>query len=530
MNEDNPQDQPVPASNDAVPSTQAAEVAAQPATDAAADTTGTAPASPAHTAPAAAPVQGHEVPSTFTSHAPAAPVIAPVPYGYAAPSTPAAASAPGAAFGIPTATSHTQPTQPLGGDASLGGSADGTKTKEQKSRGGAKFAAFIVAAALVGGVAGFGGGALMNGLQNPPSSGTAEGPQTVTVNNPGSVNETTAVATEALPSVVTIEVAGSDQGGSGSGVIISDDGYVLTNTHVVTLGGAVADPTIRVTTSDGRIFEATVVGTDPIYDLAVIKLKDAKGLTPMEFADSSKLNVGDTAVALGAPLGLANSVTTGIVSALNRSIQIASSALPDSSSEDAPEQQQPDQGQGQGPFQFDIPGSGTPQTSDSISIAVIQTDAAINHGNSGGALVNSKGELIGINVAIASSGSSEESGSIGIGFAIPSNIAKRVSEEIIADGAATHGLLGASVQDASSVQGATVSGAYIAKANDGGAAAAGGLQEGDIVTEFNGVPITSASDLTAQVRAAAAGSEAKVTYVRGGKSYDIEVTLGELAG
>lgn len=542
MNEDNPQDQSAPASNDAVPSAEAAEVAAQSATDAAADNATPAPATPASAAPApvtpasaapapAAPVHGHEMPSTFASQAPAAPVIAPVLQGYAAPAAtaPATATAQGAAFGIPTASSYTQPTQPLDGGAGLPG--EGTKTKEQKPRSGAKFAAFIVAAALVGGVAGFGGGALLNGLQDQPSSGTATGPQTVTVNNPGSVNETTAVATAALPSVVTIEVAGSDQAGSGSGVIISDDGYVLTNTHVVTLGGAVADPTIRVTTSDGRIFEATVVGTDPIYDLAVIKLKDAKGLTPIDFADSSKLNVGDTAVALGAPLGLANSVTTGIVSALNRSIQIASSALPDSSSEDAPNQQQtPDQGQGQGPFQFDIPGSGTPQTSDSISIAVIQTDAAINHGNSGGALVNSKGELIGINVAIASSGSSEESGSIGIGFAIPSNIAKRVSDEIIADGAATHGLLGASVQDASSVQGATVSGAYIAKATDGGAAAAAGIQEGDVVTTFNGVPITSASDLTAQVRAAAAGSDAKVTYVRGGKQYDVEVKLGELAG
>ncbi|KJL24018.1 Periplasmic serine endoprotease DegP precursor [Microbacterium oxydans] len=543
MNEDNPQDQSVPASNDAVPSTEAAQVAAQPATEAAADSTAPAvaptpvaptPVDSTPDAPAAAvQAHGHEIPSSFASQAPAAPVIAPVASGYAAPTAgaPGTASAQGAAFGLPTATAFTQPTQPLDGGALHSGLGDGTKTKEQKPRGGAKFAAFIVAAALVGGVAGFGGGALLNGIQDRPSSGTATGPQTVTVNNPGSVNETTAVATAALPSVVTIEVAGSNQAGSGSGVIISDDGYVLTNTHVVTLGGAVADPTIRVTTSDGRIFEATVVGTDPIYDLAVIKLKDAKGLTPMEFADSSKLNVGDTAVALGAPLGLANSVTTGIVSALNRSIQIASSALPDSSSQDAPDQQQtPDQGQGQGPFQFDIPGSGAPQTSDSISIAVIQTDAAINHGNSGGALVNSKGELIGINVAIASSGSSEESGSIGIGFAIPSNVAKRVSDEIIADGVATHGLLGASVQDASSVQGATVSGAYIAKANEGGAAAAAGIKEGDVVTEFNGVPITSASDLTAQVRAAAAGSDAKVTYVRGGKDYQVDVKLGELAG
>ena len=517
MNEDNTQDNPAPASNDAVSSTDAAQVAAQPVTDAAADTAVPAAAS---AAPApAAPAPGHEVPSTFTSHAPAAPVIASVPYG----ATGQAGSAPGtgAAFGIPAPLPNTQPTQPLG-DAG-----DGVKTKEQKPRGGAKIAAFIVAAALVGGVAGFGGGALLNGLQDRPSSGTASGPQTVTVNNPGSVNETTAVATAALPSVVTIEVAGQEEAGSGSGVIISDDGYVLTNTHVVTLGGAAADPTIRVTTSDGHIYDATIVGTDPIYDLAVIKLKDAQDLTPIDFADSSKLNVGDTSVALGAPLGLANSVTTGIVSALNRSIQIASSALPDSSSEDAPEQQSPEDGQG--PFQFDIPGNRGQQTSDSISIAVIQTDAAINHGNSGGALVNSKGELIGINVAIASSGNSEESGSIGIGFAIPSNIAKRVSEELIADGAATHGLLGASVQDASTIEGATVAGAAIAKVNPGGAADEAGLKEGDIVTEFNGVPITSSTDLTAQVRAAAAGSNASLTYVRGGKTYDIEVTLGELA-
>jgi putative serine protease PepD len=144
--------------------------------------------------------------------------------------------------------------------------------------------------------------------------------------------------------------------------------------------------------------------------------------------------------------------------------------------------------------------------------------------------VNAKGELIGINVAIASSGSSEESGSIGIGFAIPANIAQRVSEEIIADGAASHGLLGASVRDAASVENADVSGAYIAEVTGGGAAAAGGLKADDVVTAFNGVPITSASDLTAQVRAAAAGSDAKVTYIRGGKEYEIEVTLGELAG
>lgn len=466
----------------------------------------------------AAPRQGHEVPSVFTSQPPVPPSGQP---------------ASGTAFGVPSANAQTHPTQPLDESARFGSASapTNTATKEARSKGGSKIAAVIVAAALVGGVAGFGGGALLSGLQGQPTSGIAGGPQTVTVNNPGSVNETTAVATEALPSVVTIEVAGSEEAGSGSGVIISDDGYVVTNTHVVTLGGAAADPAIRVTTADGRIFDATIVGTDPIYDLAVIKLTDAEGLTPIEFANSSDLNVGDTAVALGAPLGLANSVTTGIVSALNRSIQIASAALPESSSEDAPEDQQaPEEGQGEGPFQFDLPGNTAQQTSESISIAVIQTDAAINHGNSGGALVNSKGELIGINVAIASAGSSEESGSIGIGFAIPSNIAQRVSEEIIADGAATHGLLGASVRDAASVEGSDVAGAYIAEVTGGGAAAEAGLEAEDVVTEFNGVPITSASDLTAQVRAAAGGSDATVTYVRGGKEYEVDVTLGDLAG
>lgn len=549
MNEDTTPDQPAPASHDAAPSAPASSDVDRSTTDAATPTPAgeAAPVAAASGIPAA-PGRGHEVPPTFTSSQPAtpafdaptfeapaahlgqAPTAPQAPYGAPAPQGPAfqgssphgapTATAPGAAFGIHTA-------QPVAGSAPEG---PAVKTKE-KPRAGVKFAAIVVAAALVGGVAGFGGGAILTGISNQNTTGVAQGPETVTVNNPGSVNETTAVATAALPSVVTIEVAGSNEAGSGSGVIISKDGYVLTNTHVVTLGGAVADPTIRVTTSDGRIFSATVVGTDPIYDLAVIKLTDAKDLTPIDFADSSKLNVGDTAVALGAPLGLSNSVTTGIVSALNRSIQIQSSALPDSSSEDAPqEQQSPEEGDGQGPFQFDLPGNGSQQSSESISIAVIQTDAAINHGNSGGALVNSKGQLIGINVAIAGSGSSEESGSIGIGFAIPSNIAKRVSEEIIADGAATHGLLGASVRDAASAENASVSGAYIADVTGGGAAAAAGLKADDIVTAFNGVPITSANDLTAQVRAAAAGSDAKVTYIRGGKEYEIDVTLGQLAG
>jgi putative serine protease PepD len=358
----------------------------------------------------------------------------------------------------------------------------------------------------------------------------------VTVNDTDSVNQTTAIAAKVVPSVVTISASSESGGGTGSGVVLTEDGYVVTNTHVVTLDGATGDATIRVTTSDGRVYDAEVVGTDPTYDLAVIKLQDASGLTPMEFADSSDLNVGDTTIAVGAPLGLSNTVTTGIVSALNRSIEIASSAAPDSDSSDgsdsgdgstpAPEDQQ-------SPFQFDF-GDGSQQqtTTDSIKIAVIQTDAAINPGNSGGALVDSEGKLIGINVAIASAGGSSaggQSGSIGVGFSIPSNVVQRVTDEIIENGVATHGLLGASVQSAAYVDGAEITGAYIAEVSDGGAAAKGGLEAGDIVTEFNGIPITDSVDLTAQVRAAAAGSGATITFVRDGKTKTVDVTLGELA-
>jgi putative serine protease PepD len=163
-----------------------------------------------------------------------------------------------------------------------------------------------------------------------------------------------------------------------------------------------------------------------------------------------------------------------------------------------------------------------------ISIPVIQTDAAINPGNSGGALLDSRGRLIGINVAIASAGSSESSGSIGVGFALPSNLAKRVSAELIANQAATHGLLGAQVSDAAAKEGSTAVGAYIEEAVKDGAAANAGIKKGDIVTQFNGVRITDANDLTAQVRTAAGGSDATLVVNRGGESKTVKVTLGTL--
>lgn len=336
-------------------------------------------------------------------------------------------------------------------------------------------------------------------------------PAPIVVNNTDDVNWVTAAAAKASPSVATINVSGSAGGGNGSGVFLTADGYLLTNTHVVTLDGSEAQATIEVKTWDGHVYPATIVGTDPINDLAVVKVQAPISFTPITFADSSKLNVGARVVALGAPLGLANTVTEGVVSALNRTIQVASAAAPENSDS------------GNGGLEF-FSGSGK-----AINLRVIQTDAAINPGNSGGALVNSQGELVGINVAIASAGSTGQSGSIGVGFAIPSNVAKRIAAEIMKTGSASHALLGAAVTDASNSDNAASFsvGAEIRELTAGGAAEKGNLQVGDIITEFNGTPIASASELTAAVRQEPAGAKASVTLLRDGKTLTLQVTLGD---
>jgi len=391
-------------------------------------------------------------------------------------------------------------------------------------------AAALAIGALVGGVSGAGVAMwASSGSQGTDVSGGST-PSTITVNDPENATTITAVAAKASPSVVTISVESSKSGGTGSGVILSADGYVLTNTHVVTLDGQANDATVKVQTHDGRLFSATVVGTDPNSDLAVIKIDGVTDLQKADFADSSTLNVGDAAIAIGAPLGLSGTVTDGIVSALNRSITVASSAVP----EDTPDSPTPAPSDGFDFWNFDLPGQ-DPSTSGSsatISLPVIQTDAAINPGNSGGALLNSDGEVIGINVAIASAGgSSSGAGSIGVGFSIPSNLAQRVAKEIIANGFASHGLLGASIldvtEDSATADSATV-GASVQEVTPGGAADAAGIRAGDVITKFNDIPITGKTDLTAQVRAAAAGSKATVTYVRDGKASEVKVTLGSL--
>jgi putative serine protease PepD len=386
--------------------------------------------------------------------------------------------------------------------------------------------ASILAAGLVGGgVATVGSGNLFhNG--SPSSASSSSQPETVIVNNKDDVNAITAAALKASPSVVTISATSGSSGGTGSGIILDNDGHILTNTHVVTLDGKTASAVIEIRTSAGKVLSAKVVGTDPLSDLAVIKVDDPSGLTAATLGDSSKLNVGDTAIAIGSPLGLTGTVTDGIVSTLNRTISVASSA--------APKNGDNSQGGDQG-FQFAPPDGGQGQNTSgqgSIAINVIQTDAAINPGNSGGALVNSKGEVIGVNVAIASAGSdsasSSQSGNIGVGFSIPINNAKRVAQEIIDNGKVSHGQLGVSVKDKStsgSSSGFSV-GADVATVESGSAAAKAGIKVGDVVTKFNDLAISDPNQLTAAVREQAGGSTVKITVLRNGQEQTLDVTLG----
>jgi putative serine protease PepD len=335
---------------------------------------------------------------------------------------------------------------------------------------------------------------------------TLSQPAPVVVNNTQQVNWVTGAAANAAPSVVTLAVSSDLSSGSGSGVILTEDGYILTNAHVVTLSGLTEDAQIAVQLSTGEVYRAKLVGFDSVYDLAVIKI-NATGLKPVVFSDSDSLNVGQDVVAIGAPLGLASTVTQGIISALDRTIQVASSEV---------------NGDNSG-LQFWTGNGSAP-----ISLQVIQTDAAINPGNSGGALVNSTGELIGINVAIATAGGGE-SGSIGVGFAIPSNTANRIAQEIVETGAASHGLLGALVRDNSEADSSFSTGALVEDLTEGGAAERAGIRIGDVVVKFAGKRVNGASDLTALVRAQAAGAKVQVEVLRDGVVLSLSATLGDAA-
>ncbi|GAA0410013.1 hypothetical protein Acor_35790 [Acrocarpospora corrugata] len=359
-------------------------------------------------------------------------------------------------------------------------------------KGGAVLA--LAAMALGGGVA----GALV--------TNAVAGPRTIIsspVLNSGNSSGTTVadVARRVQPSVVMITVTSQMGGGEGSGVILSDDGLILTNNHVVSGAGQNAELSVKF--SDGRTARATLVGTDPTTDIAVIRAENVSGLTKAALGDSDRLQVGDSVLAIGSPLGLAGSVTAGIVSALDRTVTSGDGGQPD-------QQQFP-------------PGWGQQQPAQSETTTIggmIQTDAAINPGNSGGALVNAAGQVIGVNTAIATSGGN---GNIGVGFAIPITTAKQVAEQLINTGKAVHVYLGVSVSDAT---GGTP-GALVGPVTPGSPAAKAGLQQGDIITKIDDTPVDAGETVVGIIRQHQPNAKILISYVRNGTPATVTVTLEE---
>lgn len=410
-----------------------------------------------------------------------------------------------------------------------------TAPTQSKSRAGIFFAGIAIGA-VVAGIVGGGAGALV--AANQQTTSVVQSPTTgrVTLDNLDTATSVSAVALAATPSVVTLEVAGSNGAGSGSGVIYNEDGYIVTNAHVVTLDGAAgSNPDIRVWLSDGRILDGTLVGTDPFADLAVVKV-EADNLIPIKTADPEKINVGDLTVAIGAPLNLSNTVTSGVVSALNRGIAVGSPIVPDQPNE---QQDQPEPNEGFPWYRFGDPNEGQKRqqqevpraTATQVTLPVIQTDASINPGNSGGALLNANAELIGINVAIASNGSdSSTAGSDGLGFAIPVNMVTRVADAIIAGEQPSHGLLGIGVNDSSADTDAdrNFAGGLISEIVAGGPAAKAGLKIGDVITAVDGIPADSGTSVSALIRMQEGGEEVAITYTRNGERGETNVTLGTL--
>lgn len=355
----------------------------------------------------------------------------------------------------------------------------------------------IIAVAVLAGAAG-GGGAAYGVASYLGAGQSSTGVTTQVVQADPSNPDWTTVAEAASKAVASVTVTSQNGAESlGSGVVIDTAGHIVTNNHVVSGVGTGAS---IIVTLDDVAYQATVVGTDAATDLAVLQLADPPAdLSVMSFADSSALQVGDEVMAIGNPLGLDNTATTGIISALNR--PVTTEATTDNS-----------------------PVSHT-SSSDVVVTAAIQTNAAINPGNSGGALINSSGELIGITSSIASlssgESSSSESGSIGLGFAIPPNQVSNVVDQLISSGTAQHPQIGISAQD---VTGTGQLGAQVTNVTSGSPADQAGIRSGDLITAVDGNAVTSAESLVALVRATQVGQEITVTVERDGQSSDLTVT------
>src|SRR4051794_5191398 len=330
------------------------------------------------------------------------------------------------------------------------------------------------------------------------------------VNGTASNPNWTAVAAAVQPSVVAVQLSlGNGQGDQGSGIVYDTSGHVVTNNHVVADAGNGGQ--LSVILSDGRTYSASVVGTDPSTDLAVLKIKSpSSDLKPARIGNSAAVKVGDPVMAIGNPLGLSDTVTTGIVSALNRPV----STTPET------------QGGGSNPF-----GQGQSQSqAEPVVTNAIQTDAAINPGNSGGALIDAQGRVIGVTSSIASLGASTsgQSGNIGLGFAIPSSEAKDVADQLIQTGNVKHALLGVTLKDGTvNVDGAQRRAAVVDSVTSGGAAGSAGVKAGDSIIALNDTTTIDGSDsLVAQIRALRPGTKITLTVVRDGKRQDVQVTLG----
>ncbi len=386
-------------------------------------------------------------------------------------------------------------THPFG----LGATAEGPVLPPQappapEKRNGRKgLAAGIVAATLlVGGAAGVGGAAAWTSTHDNPVASSPIVTQSGSSAIPAAADSDSIVrvAHNVLPSVVKINVSGSGGAGSGSGIILSADGKILTNNHVASLAGK--DGQISIDFNDGSHAPAKVLGTDPLTDTAVVQAEGVSGLTPATIGHSSSLQVGQSVVAIGSPFGLNATVTSGIVSALNRPVDV-----------------------------------GQVSAGNVTVYPAIQTDAAINPGNSGGPLVNLAGEVVGIDSAIQTATDTTgqgEPGSIGLGFAIPIDAVLPIVQEMIKGETPTHARLGISVDNATTGQQVT-DGAKVAKVDAGSAGATAGLKTGDVITKVDDHLITSSDSLIAIVRAYRPGDSVTLTYTRGGSTHTVTATL-----
>ncbi|MDQ0933939.1 S1C family serine protease [Streptomyces turgidiscabies] len=475
---------------------------------------------PAPSAPPV-PVESPAASPQATAHeAPTAP-LPPVPPGAPEPAhagqvpTYASAGAPGPAQGAgpgPGTAAWPPPQPPAipsymdgggGGDPGTPWGAAYDQQPKPKSGRGGLFAAVLVAALVAGGLGGGLGYTLAKDHDDSTTSTTVSAAQQTGGDLKRDAGTVAGVAAKALPSTVTIEAeSSSGEGGTGTGFVFDTQGHIVTNNHVV--AEAVDGGKLTATFPDGRKYNAEVVGHAQGYDVAVIKLKNAPSdLQPLTLGDSDKVAVGDSTIAIGAPFGLSNTVTTGIISAKNR--PVASS-------------------------------DGSTNTKASY-MSALQTDASINPGNSGGPLLDASGNVIGINSAIQSSSSgglgTGQSGSIGLGFAIPINQAKYVAQQLIKTGKPVYAKIGASVTLTDGTGGAQISQKSTdttAPVEAGGPAAAAGLKPGDVITKLDDHVIDSGPTLIGEIWTHKPGDKVQITYERGGKAKTVELTLGSRVG